>query len=84
MLFTLILRTTDKSTGNMFQSILVNASKKNQDTPSSVSDGGVNRDIKNLLSIVKLVKSKKPNFTKANFFGKEFLTSRAKKTFIYL
>ncbi len=80
---TLILWTTDKSTSNGSQSILTNASNKNQGTPSGIGSRGINRDIKNLSSIVKLAKSKKPNFTKANF-GTDFLIPRAKKAFIYL
>ncbi len=58
--------TTDKSTSNESRSILINASEKNQDAPSSVSSGGIDGNIKNMSSVVKSAKSKKPNFAKAN------------------
>ncbi len=57
-----MLKTTDKSIGNASQSILTNASKKKQGILSSVDSGGVDENIKNLSSIIKSAKSKKPNF----------------------
>ncbi len=79
-LLTLILQTTDDETLST-QAI---ESKKNQDTPTSTGGGdGVNRDTKNLSSVVKSAKSKKPNFAKANS-ETDFLTPGAKKAFIYL
>ncbi len=80
----LMLWTTNKSTGKGSQSTLTNASKKNQGAPSSVGSEGVDRDIKNLSFIVKSTKSNKPNFAKANSSKTEFLTLRAKETFIHL
>ncbi len=62
---------------------MTNTSKKNQDVSSGCSSKGVDGDIKNLSSIVKSAKSKKPNFTKANS-GTDFLTLRAKEAFIHL
>ncbi len=77
---TSILRTTDDEA----LSTQVTENKKNQDAPSGIDSGGtIDGDIKNLSSIVKSAKSKKPNFAKTNF-GIDFLTSRAKKTFIHL
>ena len=61
--------------------------KGNQDVSASVVDiggGNVDGDIKNLSSIVKSAKSKKPIFTKTNSFGTDFFTTGAKKAFIYL
>ncbi len=65
---------------------------------SSASGGRVDGSIKNLSIAAKLAKSKKPkltkpkksdlvkaqNFSKANSFGTDFLTPKAKKAFIYL
>ncbi len=70
-------------TGNGSQSILTNASEKNQGAPSGVGSRGVDGDIKNLSTIVKSAKSKKPNFTKANS-KTDFLILKAKKAFIHL
>ncbi len=72
-----------RTTGNDDIGTQATGNKKNQDTPSRVSSGGVDRDIKNLSSIVKSAKSKKPNFAKANS-GTDFLTPGAKETFIHL
>ncbi len=82
-LLTSILQTTDESTSNGSQSTLTNASKKNQGTLSGGDSGSVDGDIKNLSFVVKLAKSKKPNFTKANS-RTDFLTPGAKEAFIHL
>ena len=58
---------------------MAHASKKNQDILSSVTNGSMNKDIKNLSSIIKLAKSKKSTLSKTNFFGTDFLTFGAKK-----
>ncbi len=79
----LILWITDKSTGNGFQTILTNASKKNQGAPNGASSESIDGDIKNLSSVVKSAKSKKPNFAKANS-KTDLLTPGAKKAFICL
>lgn len=42
------------------------------------------RDIKNLLIIIKLIKCKKSDFAKINFFRIKTLICGAKKPFIYL
>ncbi len=81
-LLTSIIQTTDKSTGNSSQSSLTNANEKNQGASSGGVSEDVDGDIKNLSFIIKSAKSKKANFTKANF-GMDFLTPRAKKAFIY-
>ncbi len=77
---TLILRITDD--GAIGTETTKNG--KNQDIQRGVGGGGIYRDIKNLSSIVKSVKSKKPNFAKSNFFGMEFLTSGPKEAFIHI
>ncbi len=76
---TLMLRITD----NGALSTQATENKKNQNTPASADVVGIDRDIKNLSSIVKSAKSKKPNFAKANS-GTDFLTSGAKEAFIHL
>ncbi len=59
-------------------------SEKNQDRQASDDGGfGVDADIKNLLSVVKLAKSNKPNFITAKSWT-DFLTPGAKKAFIHL
>ncbi len=59
-------------------------SEKNQDTLANAGGGiGIDRDIKNLLSVVKSAKSKKLNFAKANS-GTDFLIPKTKKAFIHL
>ncbi len=83
-LLTLVLQTNNKSIGNKSQNTLANASKKNQDTSSDISHRNIDGDIKNLLSVIKSVKSKNENFVKVNSFKTEFLTRKAKKIFIYL
>ena len=80
---TLILQTTDEEV----LSIQATENKKNQNAlacAGGVGGGGVDGDIKNLSFVIKLAKSKKPIFTKANSFGTDFLTIGAKETFIYL
>ncbi len=58
--------------------------KSNQDIPANAGgDVYVDGDIKNLSSVMKLAKSKKPNFAKANS-KTDFLNPGAKKTFIHL
>ena len=82
-LLTSILQTTDKKV----LKTQVTENKRNQDTSASiggVDNKNVDRNIKNLLFIVKLAKSKKPIFAKANFFGTDFFTTGAKEAFIYL
>ncbi len=79
-----MLQTTDESSGNGSLSILTNASKKNQDAPNGGNSRDVDGNIKNLSSVVKSAKSKKPNFVKNNSSKTEFLILRAKKAFIYL
>ena len=66
----------------MSQNTLINISRKNQGISKDVGGKGVNKDIKNLVSIIK--SAGKPNFAKSNSFGAEFLTSKAKKTFTHL
>ncbi len=56
----------------------------NLDIPNGISGGGINRDIKNLSSIVKSAKFKKSNFVKVNLSKIDFLTSKAREAFIYL
>lgn len=67
---------------------MVNDNKNKQDVLSSVNGKTVSGDIENLLSILKMAKFKKLNlikdFTNANSFRIDFLTSKAKKVFIYL
>ncbi len=79
-----MLQTTDKLTGNEFLGNQATKNRRNQDLPSGVGGRGVDRDIKNLAFIVKLAKSKKPNFVKSNSFGTEFLILGAKKAFTHL
>ncbi len=79
-----MLQTTNESTRTYeTQSTQATKNEKNQGTPSGVGSGGVDRDIKNLSSVIKSAKSKKPNFAKANS-GTDFLTPEAKKAFIHL
>ena len=85
--FTLILQTTDDETF----SIQAIENRKNQDEPSSIagtSSSSVGRNIKNLSTIAKWTKSKRSDLPKAQFakinFGTDFLTLKAKKTFIHL
>ena len=63
---------------------MANASKKNEDAPSSVGNKGIDKDIKNLSFIIKLAKFKKSTLVKANFSKTDFFTFGAKKAFIYL
>ena len=82
-------------------SIQATKNKKNQDVSASADNIGgdrVDKNMKNLCTIAKLAKSKKPkltkpkkldlikaqNFVKANSSEMDFLTSEAKKTFIHL
>ncbi len=83
---TSMLRTTD----NEALSIQATGNKKNQDAPTSAgADGGAGGgaggggSIKNLSTVAKSAKSKKPNFAKANS-GTDFLTPGAKEAFIHL
>ncbi len=75
---------------------------ENQDVTAgaggAISDGGVDRSIKNLSTAIISAKSKNPkltkpkksdlvktqNFAKTNFFGMDFLTPGVKKAFIHL
>lgn len=100
---TALLISIFKTIGNNNLDIQAYQNKKNQDAPNDVGSSGndnVSRDIENLLTIIKLAKSKKPNlakskksgltkakkldFSKANFSETDFLTFEAKKTFIHL
>ncbi len=77
-----MLQTTDNET----LSIQATGNKKNQDVSASGGAGGSvggGESIKNLSTIAKLAMSKKPNFAKANS-GTDFLTLKAKETFIHL
>ncbi len=78
-----MLQTTNKSTSNGFQNTLTNASKKNQGVTSGGGSGSIDGNLKNLSSVVKLAKFKKPNFVKANS-RTDFLTLGAKEAFIHL
>lgn len=90
----LIFWTINKPNINKFWSILTTNNKKNQNIPSdiggrnvggkNVDSRGISKDIKNLLSIVKLTKLKNPKWTKSNFFKMDFLILEAKEVFIYL
>ncbi len=72
--------------------ILTSQNEKNQEISNNttkINGGGVGRSIKNLSIVAKLAKSKKSDLLKANFikinsFGTDFLTLKAKKTFIHL
>ncbi len=78
-----MLQTTGELTGDETQ----NTQAKKWDVSGGGRADGANsidRDIKNLSSIVKSAKSIKPNFAKANSSKTDFLTFEAKKTFIYL
>ena len=73
-------------TNHEILSTQVTKNKKNQDVPSSIAganDGGIDESIKNLLTIVKLIRSKKSDLPKAKFAkinsGTDFLTPKAKK-----
>ncbi len=79
-----------QTTNNETLSIQAIENEKNQDAPASVSTGGGadggaggGGSIKNLSTVAKSAKSKKPNFTKANS-GTDFLTPGAKEAFIHL
>ena len=61
---------------------MANTSKKNQDIPDGISDESIGKDVKNLLSIIKSAKFKKPNLIKFNSFRTNFLILEAKETFI--
>lgn len=54
------------------------------DGDSGVGARGGDRSIKTLSNMEKSTKSQKVDFAKAKLFGADFLTSRAKKAFIYL
>ncbi len=88
-----MLWTTNKSTGDKNQSIQA----ENQDAPSAVGGAGGGRvggSFENLSTAAKLakfkksIKSKRLDLPKANFArinsGIDFLTTKAKKAFIYL
>ncbi len=80
---TSMLQTTNESTRDENQSTQATENERNQGALSGIDSGSVDRDIKNLSSVVKSAKSKKPNFAKANS-GTDFLTPKAKKAFIHL
>ncbi len=89
---TSILQTTNDET----MSIQATRNKKNQDAPTSTDGDGIGESFENLSTTIKLAKSKKSKLTKskksdlskANFAKvnsrTDFLTSGAKKAFIYL
>ncbi len=62
----------------------ISENERNPNILGDVSSRVVNKDINNLSFIVKLVKSKKPNFIKSNCSKTDFLTFGDKKVFIYL
>ncbi len=78
-LLTSILETT----GNDDLAAQASEHEKDQDATASAASAGGGRSIKNLSTIAKSAKFKKPNFIKADF-GTDFLTSGAKKAFIHL
>ncbi len=82
-LLTLILQTTTESTKDEIQSTQATENKENQDAAAGAGGAGSGENIKNLSTVVKLAKSKKSNFAKANF-GMGFLTPGAKEAFIHL
>ena len=68
-----------------------NENGKNQDVPNSIvgaDSDGISRCIKNLSTITKSTRSKKSDLSKVKFAKvnskTDFLTFKAKKTFIYL
>ncbi len=63
---------------------LTKANKNNQDIANGIGGEGVDRDIKNLSSVIKSAKPKKANFANTNYSGTDFLTSRAREAFIHL
>ncbi len=87
-----MLRTTNDKT----LSTQATENKKNQDTPTSVDSGGVDRNFENLSTASKSAKSKKSKLTKSkksdlpkvNFAkvnsGTDFIPPKAKKAFIHL
>ena len=80
---TSMLRTTDKEA----LSTQATENERNQDASASagsVGGGGVDGDIKNLSSVVKSAKSKKPIFAKTNSSETDFLTTGAREAFIHL
>lgn len=82
-----ILQTTDKSTSNKSHSTRTNNNKKDQDITSAVGRvgiGGIGKNIENLSSVIKSAKFMKPNLTKFNSFGTDFLIPGAKEAFIHL
>ncbi len=80
---TSILRTTNESTREKTQSTQAIENEENQDVAAGIGSAGSGGSIKNLSTVVKSAKSKKPNFAKANF-RTDFLTPRAKEVFIHL
>lgn len=89
ILLTLILWTTDESTRNESQSTRANDNENNQDalsgegaSSSSSNSSNIGRNIENLSMVEYLAKSKK--IAKVNAFGAHFLTSEAKRVFVYL
>ena len=61
--------------GDNDQSTLANASKKNQATAGRIDNDRVDKGIENLSTIIK---SKKSDYAKVNFFGRDFLTFKTK------
>lgn len=80
----MILQISSKLINNNFGSILANISKKNQNILSNINGKNIDKDIENLLFIIKLAKFKKLKLIKSNSFKTNFLTLGAKETFIYL
>lgn len=80
----LMLLIIDKSIGKRCKNTLINASNKYQSIPNNTGGRSIDRNIKDLLSIIKSAKSKKSNFLKNNSFKIKFLTLKAKKDFIHL
>lgn len=83
---TFIFQTTEKSICNKLQSTQANNNEKNQDISSGICDKDGDRNIEDLLSVMKLVKSEKSKLDYAIVNSSEtgFLTLEAKKAFINL
>ncbi len=92
-----MFRKTDKLIGDEDQNIQAKKQDILVDASNTDSANRIDRNIENLLTIANLAKSKRPklaksknsdlpkaNFTKVNSSGMDFLTPKARKTFIHL
>ena len=61
---------------------MANINKKNRDTLSIIDNRGIDKDIKNLSSVIKSVRELK--LIKSNYSKMNFLTLGAKEAFIHL